>query len=85
MLAHKLGCHSLSHPGGSARAPAPVGAPATGAQLRATYACTVGGQEGDPQPPGSYSPQPPPTCWGVFASAKSRNIFSSHFLGADSP
>lgn len=48
MLAHKLGCHSLSHPGGSARAPVPVGAPATGAQLRATYACTVGGQEGDP-------------------------------------
>lgn len=52
MLAHKLGCHSLSHPGGSARAPAPVGAPVTGAQLRATNACIVGGQEGDPEPPG---------------------------------
>lgn len=85
MLVHKPGCHILSHPGGSARARAPAGAPVPGAQLQATYACTVGGQEGNLQPAGPYSSQPPPTCWGVFASAKSDNIFSSHFLGADSP
>lgn len=93
MLAHKLGCPSLSHPGGSARAPGSRGSisdwgPAS-RDLRLHGGRAGGGLAASrtllPAPSPIPLPQPPPTCWGVFASAKSGNIFSSHFLGAHSP
>lgn len=84
MLVHKPGCHVLSHPGGVRRPDSPgSGSGGGGARPCAKDAHARGGQEGALRPAGPHFSQRP-TFWGVFASAKSKNIFSPLFLGPDS-